>query len=109
MDEQGFSVEVTNHTGTPPVFGPDDGRWSLGSAVWVHYFRRETNGNAVETHEDGLVTGLRPSMGPEGWIVTVTFGPMLDQVRPTEFYPSQLTAIDPPPDAAGETLAGIPN
>lgn len=107
---EGFSVEVTNHTGKPPIFGnPEDGLWSLGSAVWVHYFRRADDGNVVETREDGLVTGIRESMGPGRWTVTVTFGPALDMVYPTEFSPSQITAIAPPPGDAGKTLAGIDN
>ena len=85
-----------------PFFGEKGNRWSLGSNViafwWTTPSPEELGGMLLgpklieETSDACQVTGIRKG-GPEGWLVTVTFGPLLDLTRTTEFNPSQIRKL----------------
>lgn len=78
----------------PPIFGEHPKRWSVGSHVVAHWWESDGRGGWTEAAESGQVVGLAPG-GPEGWRVTVTFGPLLDlALRPPEaFNPSQIEVL----------------
>ena len=81
----------------PPIFGDDRiGRWTLGSTVTAHWWPHQvaneaTNPDRKESTGEGEVVRIHAG-GPEGWIVTLDFGPVQNQLRPTLFNPSQLLA-----------------
>ncbi len=63
-----------------------------------------------EQNDEGQVVGIARG-GPEGWEITVSFGPLLDLLgRPLKFNPSQIRAILRPlqsPTGGCESCGGI--
>lgn len=83
----------------PPIFIDADGnKWSLGSRVAVYWFER-THVDGLESvnemSDEGVVAGLSSDKGGD-WIVIVTFGPLLDLMRKTSFFPTQVRAVVDP-------------
>lgn len=76
-----------------PIFGPEGARWSLGSQVDARWFERDAKtGDAFEVVAIGRVIGIRKPPHSERWVVSLTFGPVLDVTHDTEFAPEQITA-----------------
>lgn len=79
--------------GAPPWFGPEGGRWTLGSNVRAHTWTlNPKTGEVCEVSIDAVVAGIQKG-GPEGWIVRVSFGPLLDAALRNELAPSQIVAV----------------
>ncbi len=79
--------------GVPPWFGPEGGRWTLGSDVIAHtWTTNERTGEVCEVSIQATVAGLERG-GPEGWIAHVSFGPLLDTALRNKLQPSQITAL----------------
>ncbi len=83
----------------PPIFTDADGnRWSIGSRVVVYWFEHAHGADGQSVNElsaECIVSGLTAD-GSGGWIVTVTFGPLLDLMRKTSFLPTQVCAVIEP-------------
>lgn len=91
----------------PPVFGEGDELWGLGSTVRVHWWAPECGDlpsyvkdpwaplgvRIVERSAKGTVSALTAG-GPEGWLVEVYLGPLLELSPPPgwprTFNPSQV-------------------
>ena len=99
----GLSSKSRRRKSGPPVFKSEQGRWSIGSEV-VAFWWETRKGDAVQLHDVGIVARLHQEgngEGPRKWWATVTWGPLLDLVRPTVFDPAELLAAAPydPEDA----------
>lgn len=91
----------------PPVFTSEQGRWSIGSEVvafwWIQTEDEDGEVAMTQHHDVAIVARLHRERGVGAWRATVTFGPMLDLVHPTEYDPADLLAAAPyDPGAAAE-------
>lgn len=77
-----------------PVFTDANGqRWSIGSEVVARWWHETDPGEWKERAEVGTVSRVFAG-GSEGWLVEVTFGPLLDaHYRPKPFNPSQVDRL----------------
>lgn len=53
---------------------------------------KDPESDRKEREDEGTVARIHAG-GPEGWLVSLTFGPLFDLLRPSEFNPSQLRAL----------------
>ena len=80
---------------SPPIFGEEGARWSLGSRVVAAWWVRETIDGVELAHEhvaEGDVSAL--VLGEDDtWLVGLYFGPIPLRGRPAWFTPEQITPV----------------
>lgn len=82
----------------PPVLKSAQGKWSIGSEVvafWWEHKQDPVDGSVTQAqlHDVGIVARLYRENGK--WWATVTWGPLLDLVRPVVFDSAELLAAAP--------------